>query len=60
MQGLSGAVPKGVNEVGITPTGSMPPSTGEQILGGLTGVGGVLANAKTKTGESVLSNLLGI
>ena len=46
MQGISGAVPKGVNEVGITPTGSMPPSTGETIVGGLTAGAGLLKELK--------------
>jgi len=44
-QGVAGAVPKGVNEVGITPTGSMPPSTGETILGGLTAGAALLDKA---------------
>ena len=42
LQGVAPAVPKGATEVGITPTGSMPPSTGETILGALTAGAGIL------------------
>lgn len=58
LQGLGGAVPKGVSEVGIEPTNRpLGPSTGETILGGLTSVGGILAGAKPGT---ALGNLLGL
>lgn len=55
--GVAGGVPKAASEVGITPTGSMPPSTGETILGALTGVGGILAGAKSGT---ALGSLFGL
>lgn len=46
LQGVAPAVPKGATEVGIAPTGSSPPSTGETILGALTAGAGILDKLK--------------
>ena len=43
--GVGGAVPKVTEEYGIKPTATQPPSTASTVIGGLTGLAGVLADA---------------
>lgn len=59
-KGVAPGVPTGSQEAGIVPSGQQAeykPSTAATIGGALTGIGGILAGAKTGT---ALGNLLGV